>query len=145
MVCPRCDGKKVLPHYSHVANGVCFMCKGFGSVSEGNLFFRKDRGIEFCDSNKVNFDKMELTRAFAKSEGCTHEAVAIDTIYIDSASRIDPLDYDNRTLPANYREKLPFYVGSYFGKVLVIRGGFYAICTKEYARKHFEITKKLHN
>lgn len=31
--CGRCDGKGLLPHYSHVANGTCFACQGTGTVS----------------------------------------------------------------------------------------------------------------
>lgn len=32
-VCDRCMGKKRLPHYSHVENGVCFACKGTGLLT----------------------------------------------------------------------------------------------------------------
>lgn len=28
--CNRCNGKGILPHYMHVANGVCFRCLGTG-------------------------------------------------------------------------------------------------------------------
>jgi len=29
--CPKCDGKGRLPHYGHIASGVCFACGGSGS------------------------------------------------------------------------------------------------------------------
>lgn len=32
MPCPRCDGKKTIEGFSHVANGVCFKCGGSGVV-----------------------------------------------------------------------------------------------------------------
>ena len=32
--CDRCDGRGVLPHYGHVASGVCFACKGSGTLSQ---------------------------------------------------------------------------------------------------------------
>jgi RecJ-like exonuclease len=31
-VCPNCDGKGKLPHYSHIANGDCFACGGTGTL-----------------------------------------------------------------------------------------------------------------
>jgi DnaJ-class molecular chaperone len=31
-ICDRCFGKGVLPHYSHVDDGVCFKCNGAGVV-----------------------------------------------------------------------------------------------------------------
>jgi len=32
--CDRCDGKGRLPHYAHVASGVCFACQGSGTLSQ---------------------------------------------------------------------------------------------------------------
>ncbi|MDR7086828.1 hypothetical protein J2X11_001667 [Aeromicrobium panaciterrae] len=32
-ICPRCAGSGHLPHYNHVAEGVCFLCGGSGRVS----------------------------------------------------------------------------------------------------------------
>jgi len=32
IVCPRCSGKGLLPHYSHVQGGICFRCVGAGIV-----------------------------------------------------------------------------------------------------------------
>lgn len=32
--CSRCQGTGYLPHFSHVANGVCFMCGGDGLVHQ---------------------------------------------------------------------------------------------------------------
>ena len=31
--CPRCDGKKVLKEYAHIAEGICFKCNGTGIVT----------------------------------------------------------------------------------------------------------------
>ena len=31
--CSKCDGTGRLPHYGHIANGVCFECGGTGKVS----------------------------------------------------------------------------------------------------------------
>lgn len=30
VTCVKCDGKGVLPMYSHVENGICFSCQGNG-------------------------------------------------------------------------------------------------------------------
>lgn len=32
--CDRCDGVGRLPHYGHVASGVCFACQGSGKLSQ---------------------------------------------------------------------------------------------------------------
>ncbi|HBY21382.1 MAG TPA: hypothetical protein DEG71_10335 [Clostridiales bacterium] len=32
IVCPRCNGQKYIKFYSHVADGVCFLCKGVGFI-----------------------------------------------------------------------------------------------------------------
>ena len=31
--CDRCDGTGRVPHYGHIANGICFQCQGSGKVS----------------------------------------------------------------------------------------------------------------
>lgn len=30
LLCKRCEGTGLIPHYGHIANGVCFACKGTG-------------------------------------------------------------------------------------------------------------------
>lgn len=32
IICPRCFGMKILPHFSHVQNGICFLCGGTGKA-----------------------------------------------------------------------------------------------------------------
>ena len=32
MTCPKCNGAKTINGFSHIANGVCFMCAGNGTV-----------------------------------------------------------------------------------------------------------------
>ena len=33
IVCPRCNGWKTLPTFSHIEGGVCFLCWGTGSLT----------------------------------------------------------------------------------------------------------------
>ena len=32
--CDRCDGVGRLPHYGHIASGVCFACQGSGTLTQ---------------------------------------------------------------------------------------------------------------
>jgi len=43
-VCWRCSGMGVIPHFSHVAGGVCFACDGAGSLPAGKAGL-EDSGV----------------------------------------------------------------------------------------------------
>ena len=58
--CPRCGGTGYLPQFSHVANGVCFLCGGSRTVDNSSFedfepedFFNED------DWNDYNFGKFD--------------------------------------------------------------------------------------
>ena len=35
VTCPKCNGAKTINGFSHVANGVCFLCSGNGTILAG--------------------------------------------------------------------------------------------------------------
>ncbi len=52
MTCPKCEGKKTIEGFSHVANGVCFRCAGSGVVKYRKPSPVKPMGpeaIAFCE------------------------------------------------------------------------------------------------
>ena len=58
--CPRCGGTGYLPHFSHVAGGVCFLCGGninvnLSSIEENDF----EEYFENIDWDNFDFDKYD--------------------------------------------------------------------------------------
>lgn len=76
MTCPKCDGKKTISGFSHVANGVCFRCNGAGVVQ-----FRKSTvkpmnqsTIDFCERvialTEAELEVMSYQELLKLRDGC---------------------------------------------------------------------------
>lgn len=46
MQCPKCNGLGVIREYGHIANGVCFHCKGSGMVAKSG---RTPKSVKLSD------------------------------------------------------------------------------------------------
>ena len=58
--CPRCDGSGYLPHFNHVANGVCFLCNGDGDVNQSNFDeLDLDNHFNEDDWNRDDYNKFD--------------------------------------------------------------------------------------
>jgi len=68
--CPRCGGTGYLPHFSHVAGGVCFLCGGSCEVGHDNFENFDAEDFEWTiymdDEDNVNQQLFELENEISK-------------------------------------------------------------------------------
>jgi hypothetical protein len=90
--CPRCNGTGYLPHFSHVENGICFLCMGKYTNS----------GIFINAINKVKEYGYSEELLFKNFKNAVNK---VDKIFFKNY--ISGVDYDRVEEP-NFDEDLPF-------------------------------------
>lgn len=46
IICPKCQGKGILPNYKHIEDGICFLCYGLGNVTQEEYKAYEMEGIK---------------------------------------------------------------------------------------------------
>lgn len=70
--CPRCSGRGVINHFMHVKKGVCFRCKGAGTVGGKPVRVGAPSNYEMVERAAIVAESEEAVRILAM------EALAAD-------------------------------------------------------------------
>lgn len=80
--CPRCSGHGVIPCFSHVQKGVCFRCKGEGTV-EVKPKAKPATKVVRRGPSEAEYLRAERAAIVADSEDAVLRMMAEEALYAD--------------------------------------------------------------